>query len=245
MGNPREVTGIFLQVRLNSTRLPRKALLPLAGMTVIEHAMAALIEMDADVHALLTDERSAAALVPYAEKWGFKVFPGPAEDVLHRYVLAAKHFGVTTIVRATGDNPLVSRYLAEEILDRHLRESADYSGYLGMPLGTGVEILKAEALVTAAQESVSRYEREHVSPFIYVWPDRFTVCRPQAGDEFQYPDYRVTLDTDEDYRRIQHIYDQLYTFQPIETDRLVEWLLERDEQGAERHKARATEKVPM
>lgn len=238
MGSRREITGIFLQARLDSRRLPQKALLPLAGMTVIEHAMASLIDVDADVHAVLTDAASSEALQPYAEKWGFKIFPGPAEDVLLRFTKAAAYFGVSTVIRATGDNPLVSRYLTEDIVDRHLKIGADYSGYLGMPLGTGVEVLKTRALETAESESTDPYEREHVSPFLYRHPERFIINRPYVTEEFRFPKARVTMDTEEDYRLIQEIYDDLYAFQPIETDRLVEWLVEKRE-------TRVIETVPI
>ena len=44
------MTAVFLQVRLGSTRFPRKALAELAGRTVIEHAMHALREVPADRH---------------------------------------------------------------------------------------------------------------------------------------------------------------------------------------------------
>jgi spore coat polysaccharide biosynthesis protein SpsF (cytidylyltransferase family) len=39
--------GVFLQARLGSTRLPRKALLPLAGTTVLQLTMRALARVEA------------------------------------------------------------------------------------------------------------------------------------------------------------------------------------------------------
>jgi spore coat polysaccharide biosynthesis protein SpsF len=53
--------GVFLQARLGSTRLPRKALLPLAGVTVLQLAMRALARVEAGVHALLTEPASQEA----------------------------------------------------------------------------------------------------------------------------------------------------------------------------------------
>ena len=50
--------GVLLQVRLDSTRLPEKALLKLKDLTVIEHAMRALKQIDADVFVLVTTEES-------------------------------------------------------------------------------------------------------------------------------------------------------------------------------------------
>ena len=118
-------TGIFVQVRLGSTRLARKALLPLAGSTVIAQVMRALVPVPADVRALLTDRESLAALAPEAAASGFLVMAGHPDDVLTRYADAARQFDVQRIVRATGDNPLTCPRLARQILAIHGDRQAD------------------------------------------------------------------------------------------------------------------------
>ena len=221
--------GVFLQVRLNSSRLPRKALLPLAGQSVVEHAMDSLALVDAQVHAILTDAASADTLRPYADRSGFDVFVGSPDDVLSRYADAARRYAVNCYVRATGDNPLVSAKLANCLLDVHEEARADFSGFLGPPLGTGVEIVQAAALFEAEREAEDPYEREHVSPFIYRRPERYSVQRPWAPEEANLPEARVTLDTESDLALLRRIYDSLYDGVPVETDRLVSWLRENEE----------------
>ncbi len=220
-------TAVFLQARMASTRLPNKVLLPLADSTVIEQAMMSLRRIGADVNALLTDEESAAPLQPAADRRGFEVFPGPSEDVLHRYALAARHYGVDRYFRATGDNPLVSYELAISLSEIHARLGADFSGYLGPPLGTGVELVETKALLQADSEAVDPYEREHVSPFIYRRPLRFRILHPCPDDSAILEDARVTLDTEEDYVWIQKIFDALYEGEPISPYALVSWLREQ------------------
>ena len=217
-------TAVFLQARLDSTRLPRKALLPLAGRPVIEHAMDSLRRVRADLHVLLTDEASFAELKPHATLCGFLSFAGPKEDVLARFALAAREYRVDRIIRATGDNPLVSRELAQGLLLLHEKAGAAFSAFSGPPIGTGVEIVEAEALLCAADSAVDPYEREHVNPYLYRRPEQFAVNRPQAGEEFCLPGARVTLDTEEDYRFLLAVYRELYDGEAVETDRLVAWL---------------------
>jgi spore coat polysaccharide biosynthesis protein SpsF len=106
------LTAVFLQVRLDSSRLPRKALLELAGVTVLEHAMQALDLVRADIRVLLTTKDSAAELKPIAESAGWNMFIGSKDDVLDRFVMAAREFNADRIIRATGDNPLVSAEMA-------------------------------------------------------------------------------------------------------------------------------------
>ncbi len=216
--------AVFLQARLASSRLPEKVLLPLAGKSVIEHAMESLARVDVEVHALLTDEESVGRLERPARRCGFEVFAGDPDDVLARFAAAARHWNIDRYFRATGDNPLVSSRLALMLEELHAARGADFSGFLGPPLGTCVELVEAWALFAADREAVDPYEREHVSPFIYRRTDRFRVLRPWAPAAMLMPEARVTLDTVEDYELIKRAYDELYDGKPIETTALVSWL---------------------
>src|SRR5208283_1577885 len=138
-------TGVFVQVRLGSTRLPSKALLPLPGGCLIQHVMRSLTAVPADVRALLTDGNSVAALRPLAEAEGFQVFAGPDEDVLGRYCMASRLYGTDRVIRATGDNPLTSARLALDIIREHERADADLSHFVGVPWGSGIEVVSAAA----------------------------------------------------------------------------------------------------
>ena len=213
--------GVFLQVRLDSTRLPQKALLRLGEKTVVRLAMDALKAVPADVYALLTDHESGEALEEHAAAAGFKVFTGPKDDVLRRYALAIEHYRVDTVIRATGDNPLVSGECAARLLELSRSRKADYSGFFGLPVGTGVECVRAEVLLRADRNAKSSYDREHVCPYLYNNPHEFIIYRPSAPAECYAPDLRVTLDTERDYRRLCTIFDSLYTGQPIPTDKLI------------------------
>ncbi len=219
------MTGIFLQARLASTRFPRKALQLLGNRTIVEHSMAALAYVRADYHVLLTDGDSATELAPRAEQWGFELFSGSREDVLDRYARAADKYGVDTVVRATGDNPLVSPSLANRIITEHHQVKSDYSGYLGMPLGTGVEVISRRALMKADAEAERRYEREHVSPYIYAHPWTFRTHRPVVERSLQ-SDARVTIDLPSDLEYVRSIYNRLYRGLPVEVHEIVACLSE-------------------
>jgi spore coat polysaccharide biosynthesis protein SpsF len=236
-------TAVILQVRLDSTRLPRKALLPLGGSTLTACACRALRGVEADRFVLATEPGSAACLAPIAEECGFALFVGPKDDVLERYCLAAESVGADRIVRATGDNPLVSSELANLLLALHEAEGADFSAFDGPPIGTGVEVVESSAYFAARRDAPplkrpdgspdpeGGFCREHASPFIYRHPERFTVRRFSAGPEFCLPGAKVTVDTADDYRFVEKIFHELYTGVPIPMLALVEWLKEHGDEG--------------
>jgi spore coat polysaccharide biosynthesis protein SpsF len=216
-------TGIFVQVRLGSTRLARKALLPLAGSTVIGHVMRALARVPADVHALLTDPASLDALAPEAASWAFLAIAGHPEDVLARFADAARRLDVQRVVRATGDNPLTCPRLARDIIDIHAARRADLSHYLGCPWGTGVEVIEAEALFAAERDAVEHDEREHLTTYLYRHPDRFSIVEELAPPSCRMSEARVTVDTAEDYARVCRLFADLYQDEPLEADAVVAW----------------------
>ncbi len=221
MGTTR--VGVFLQARLGSTRLPQKVLLPLKGGNVLQHALRSLRKIKADVYALLTDHNSGGVLEQYAAEEGFSLFVGPENDVLHRFTSAVRFFKVERVIRATGDNPLVSWRLASEILELHEKKRADLSHFINIPLGTGVEVVEASALLAAENESADPYEHEHITIFLYRNPERFTILEIEGPAGCILPDQRVTLDTDSDYQLIRNIYSDLYINEPISTFDIVAW----------------------
>ncbi len=225
-------TAVFLQVRLSSQRLYGKALLGLSGKPVLWHAMQALVQVPADTFALLTDEESCDDLRPWAKSCGFDVFAGDPEDVLERYCAAIRYYGVDEVVRATGDNPLVSGRLASEVLDLRRSAGADYAGITGTPYGTGVEVLNAYALIDLASWTHEQYDREHVTPGLYRNPDRYTVSLTTTKNAWYLPELRVTLDTPEDYAWLTAVFSRLYRGEPIEIDQLVAFAQDHQESSA-------------
>lgn len=214
--------AVFLQVRLGSTRLPRKALLPLGDSTVVEQTMRALKGVRCDLHVMLTDQASADQLRACAERHGYALFVGSPDDVLDRFVAAARQYGVRTVVRATGDNPLVSAEVAEHTIAERRAADADYCALFGTPLGTGVEVVQAAALERAWYDAATLYEREHVTPYIYGNPTRFLLHRPAAPQRWRAPGISATVDTAEQYRDMQRLYAALYHGKPIGIESLVE-----------------------
>jgi len=191
--------AVIVQMRLDSSRLPAKALLPFGDGTLSDAVFARLSRIPADMRVLATDVDGARKLGPIAAAHGFETFTGPKEDVLARFAMAIGAFRPDRIVRATGDNPFVSPELATMLCAFAADESCDYAGYAGMPVGMGVECVDAEALLAADRESVDPYEREHVCPWLYRHPERWKVRRPRCPDEYSFPEGRVTVDLRSDY----------------------------------------------
>jgi spore coat polysaccharide biosynthesis protein SpsF (cytidylyltransferase family) len=195
------MTAVVLQARLDSVRLPGKSLLPLGDRPLILVVMEALREIPADRRILACPEDCVKPFGPLAEKAGFEISPGPKEDVLARYCLAIRRFGLHRVIRATGDNPFVFPGAAAALNAEAGALKAAYAAYRGLPLGAGVESVDAGALLRAEAGAAAAYDREHVCPYLYSHPELFSLHCPLAPDPWLGGHIRLTVDTGEDYKR--------------------------------------------
>lgn len=214
--------GVVVQMRLDSSRLPGKALLPLAGTTMAGAVMRRLRNIPADAYILAADDDGARALAGTASAMGFTVFAGPKEDVLERYARAIEAYGLDRVIRATGDNPLVSAELAIVAMAAADATGAEYVGLVGMPVGMGVEVVSAKALLRARTEAREPSHREHVCPYLYEGVHGFAFARPECPERYRLPDARVTVDTMDDYLRVGSIFAELGE-EPLD-DEVMGWL---------------------
>lgn len=201
--------AVVVQARLNSSRLPRKALLNLCGKPLLAYTLAAMREIPAERYILACDHASKAEFASIAEQYHYTLISGSETDVLGRFCSVIRQFEsslrpITTIIRATADNPFLFTEAAEASVKRFVElGEPDYFTYTGLPHGSGVEILKAKSLLTAAQLTNDSYDHEHVGPALYRYTDTFICVKETAPLQWYAPHLRTTVDTQEDFNRAE------------------------------------------
>ena len=200
----RSGVGIVLQARFGSARLPGKALAVIGRYSLLEHCLRRMVAAGVAPVILATTTRDEdTPLAELARGCGAHAFRGSEHDVLGRFVAAADHFGLRTVIRATGDNPAVDVQGPGRVLA--LLESLDgeYAVESGLPYGAAVEALDVEALRRAAAVASDPVDREHVRTYVTDNPARFRLVEAPAPAPLRRPDLRFTVDTrvDLDYIR--------------------------------------------
>lgn len=203
--------GVIVQARAGSTRLPGKVLMPLAGRTVLAHVLErcraiGTAAVCCAVPAGARDDGVANA----ARLAGVEVYRGSEDDVLDRYLQAARLLRLAVIVRVTADCPLIDPEICRTVIDLFDRSGADYACNNlppSWPHGLDVEVISRDWLERAAREAVEPWQREHVTPFVRRHPDarRVSLPMPPPGR----PQCRWTLDHPDDFRFISYVYDRL------------------------------------
>ena len=189
---------VLVQARLQSQRFPGKVLKKIGGLTAIEHIHARVSQgqhID-DVVFAIPHTRAGNALKSFLLEKGFKFFEGPESDVLDRYGQAAEASQADTVVRITGDCPLVDPRVIDEAIERFMGAQLDYLRTSERwPDGLDVEVFSREALQRACKEATRDSDREHVTTFL-------RESGSFSWDEFDpdpaLPSVRLTLDYSED-----------------------------------------------
>jgi len=121
-------TAVIIQARYGSSRLPGKVLANLGGRPLIAFLIERLQHCIAIDHILLatTDLAADDSLAALAESLGIRVIRGPERDVLARFALAAESTSATTLVRVTGDCPLVDPDLLTTAIAEFNQQGVDY-----------------------------------------------------------------------------------------------------------------------
>lgn len=204
------MTALILQARLDSSRLPRKAMLPIGGKPLLFRVMETLKHIHADVFVLACAEDSYQTFKPLAQESGFEIAAGSKDDVLKRYCDVIRMYKPDRLIRATGDNPFVFSDAADRLHEDASNLHADYAGYAYIPYGAGIESVDAEALLKAEREAELPQEREHVCPYLYSHSEIFSLHRPLPPLEWQHPEVTISVDTQDDYHKAQRLYHALY-----------------------------------
>jgi spore coat polysaccharide biosynthesis protein SpsF len=140
------------------------------------------------------------------------VFRGSDWNVLDRVLGAAQQFGARVIVEITGDCPFVDPHLVDYMLDLLENNDLDYIANnftTSFADGFDVQVYYFGTLKRMAEMDLSDLEKEHVTMKIRQNPELFKTLNLIAPLSLRRPNYSITLDTFEDYRVIQLVYEAM------------------------------------
>jgi spore coat polysaccharide biosynthesis protein SpsF (cytidylyltransferase family)/aryl-alcohol dehydrogenase-like predicted oxidoreductase len=217
---------VILQARTSSDRLPAKSLLPIGGMPLVVLAARRAEQSGYPVTVATSNDPTDDALTAMVASCGFSVVRGSMQDVVQRFMQASADLpDASLVVRLTADNFLPDGDFIRQLVDFAARRQADIAGTRwpesGLPYGMSAEVFRVSALRSAARANLSDFDREHVSPWI--WQH----CRTAVLDDYREMNIahlRCTVDTLDDYLRMQRVVDGLSNVAEVPWRELVERL---------------------
>jgi len=221
------MVAAIIQARMGSTRFPGKSVRLLKGLSILEHIIIRLQQVpEIDrIQLATTEAETEAPLIEIAKKHKVAVFQGSEEDVLKRFIQAGEAIEAQHIVRVCGDNPLIDIPLLRSLITAHLESHADYTISADpIPLGTGCEVVCLETLKKFEEQASELKYREHVTTWFHDHNDKFTITRIEAPSYLRNRNFRLTVDTPQDFALMEKIFSELNPHSTIDLEDVITFL---------------------
>lgn len=195
---------------MSSARLPGKVMRLINGKPMIYWQIQRINKaklLDKLILAI-SEDASDDVLADYLDAIDQVYVRGSLNDVLDRFTKVESIYKSQSIVRLTGDCPLVMPELIDEIIKQFYENNLDYMSNildLTYPDGLDVEVFKSSVLGRLQRLDLSEPEREHVTLGIINRQEIFST--KNFYNEKNLSSFRWTVDTQKDFEFISKIFD--------------------------------------
>lgn len=198
----------IIQARMNSERLPGKAMRHLVGRALLQHVLDRL-KRCATVDGLWIATSTSSfddAIADFAKQAGAGLYRGELDNVAKRMLGAATAASAGALVRINGDSPLIDPEIVDNAVALYRNETPDLVTNVlrrTFPKGQSVEVIAVSALALACREMRSASDREHVTTWFYANPNRVRIIGFES--KRRRDSYQLSVDTQHDLNRAEAI----------------------------------------
>ena len=218
----------IIQARMGSTRLPGKTMERITkDKSVIDFVVEQLKFSKIIEKIIVAIPDSIEDDVTYNHLLSKKIqtYRGSLKNVLDRYYQCAKNISSSVIVRVTADCPLIDPEIVDKVITKFIKNKFDYVSNTHprtFPYGTETEVFSFNALEKAWNETSNDFDREHVTPYFYKNPNKFSIGN--VIQEKNQSNYRWTIDYNEDLELVKYIANNIIK-KPILTNDIINLII--------------------
>ena len=201
---------VIIQARLGSTRFPHKMVKKIGNQTIIEILIKRLKQSRLINNIILatTKKKHDNKLDLLARKNKIRVFRGSEDNVLERFYKASKSIESDYLIRICGDCPLLDSTIIDKLIKINNKKKFDYLSNINPPSfpdGFDVEIFSKKILKEAYLKAKSKYDKEHVTPYII----RKAKSKFNLKNSKDFSNLRLTIDEEKDFLVINKIINKI------------------------------------
>ena len=217
--------GIIIQARTGSTRLPSKMVLPFYGDNGILDILLSRLgrcELADNIIVATTKATYDDVICDLTLSHGLKCYRGDEEDVLDRFIQAARNYNISKIIRICADNPFLDIESLNSLIRTCKNLDADYVSFctgdhtptIKTHYGFWAEYVSLSALEYVARETNEKVYHEHVTNYIYTHCDDFKIILNMIPSDLEKRTIRLTIDTLADFHIQQKIFREIFDATP-------------------------------
>ena len=205
--------GAVILSRMDSTRLPGKALIDVDGRPLLSYVLSFCQKINnLDSITIATSTRVVDdPLSDFAEVQGIPCIRGSLDNVAERFLLAMETLNLDAAVRINGDSPLNNTQILSDGIRLFRRGNFDLVSNLPArtyPYGMSVEVVGRKAMEYACSMMIDAQHREHVTKYFYDNQDKFDISL-MTSKVGEFSGVQLAIDTREDLDRFEWIIGNL------------------------------------
>ena len=205
--------GAVILSRMDSTRLPGKALIDVDGRPLLSYVLSFCQKINnLDSIAIATSTRAVDdPLSDFADVQGIPCIRGSLDNVAERFLLAMETLNLDAAVRINGDSPLNNTQILSDGIRLFRRGNLDLVSNLPArtyPYGMSVEVVRRKAMKYACSMMIDAQHREHVTKYFYDNQDKFDISL-MTSEVAEFSGVQLAIDTREDLDRFEWIIGNL------------------------------------
>ena len=215
--NKKKIIAI-IQCRLNSRRLPNKAILKLSGIPAIIR-MVNRVKRSKEIDEIWIATGLSKVndkLCNLLSNKNINFYRGDDEDVLSRFMHIGNKTKASYIVRLTGDCPLIDPSIIDQAIEKIIKNKVDYVSNIlprSFPDGLDVEVFTKKTLDETYNNVTEKFSKEHVTTYMHGLHKskykRGNFKKINIINKEDFSHLRWTLDEEKDYYFLNDVFKNL------------------------------------
>ena len=209
--------GLVIQVRSSSVRFKDKFLKKINNLSITKLLISRLKKLKKSykiIIAIPSDDKKIYTHVKSLKE--IEIFKGSKNDVLDRYYKCSLNKNLDTIIRLTGDNPLIDIEILDKSIKKHIKLKKIFTTNCinnTFPNGFEFEIIDKKLLYKTWKNSYKKSDKEHVTPYIYRLINNKKLPKKKVlkiiSHDLKYSHLRLTIDKKIDLDVVRKVYYNL------------------------------------
>ncbi len=200
----------LIQTRTSSKRLKSKVLLRILNLEIFLIVYKRTLKSKLIKKAIIvtSNSKSDDIIENICKKKKIPIFRGSLNNVIKRYYDCSKKNSLKDIVRITSDCPFIDPKIITQLCKQYKKRKVQYASNIikpSYPDGFDVEIFSFNLLEKTLKNSKSKRSKEHVT--IDMIRNK-KIKKFNLKNKINLSNYRLTLDTFDDYIKIKEIYNK-------------------------------------
>ncbi|MCB0392288.1 MAG: NTP transferase domain-containing protein [Bdellovibrionales bacterium] len=168
---------LVIQARMGSLRFPGKVLANFYGQPMLAQQIQLLKNAGFQKITVATsNEKTDNKILDLCKSLNIDCYQGDEANVFSRYFEIAKHSPEENLIRLTGDNPIISHPLLNQVIQEFESNHAEFAStrivenmtvHRFIPKGWSIDIFSKMAIHKVAKFDLSPFDKEHVIPAFY------------------------------------------------------------------------------